>query len=157
MIEVHGRSGSWARVSAVTWLAASPAISTARTRAKSSISSVSRSVRSRPRAKRIAESSASARCCSRTRSRGFILDLGLAQHLVAKIAAEVLGGAYIHPPSCKQTRELLLDFREVEKARPGFVREFDQQVDIAVRSRRPLQRGAEQGQTADMPPAAQRR
>src|SRR3984893_3348467 len=132
MIEAHGRSGSCARVSAVTWFAASPAISMARTKAKSSISSVSRSPRWRFWAKRIAEFSASARCCNRTRSRGFILHLGFAQHLIAKIAAQILGGAQIDPPSRQQGRQLLLDLREVKKARLGFGSEFDQQVDIGV-------------------------
>src|SRR5207244_3728847 len=102
------------------WLAASPAISTARTSAKSSISSASRSPRPRPWTKRIAEFSASVRCCSRTRSRGFILDLGLAEHLVAKIPAQILGGSQIHPPSRKQPRQFLLDLRQVQKGRTRF-------------------------------------
>src|SRR5262249_4627204 len=51
VIAVQGRSGSSARVASVTLLAASPATSIARTRANRSISSLSRSLRLRPRTK----------------------------------------------------------------------------------------------------------
>src|SRR6516162_3461666 len=156
MIEPHGRSGSCARVSAVTWFAASPAISMARVSANSSISSASRSARWRPRAKRIAEFSASRRCCSRTRSRGFILHLGLAQYLIAKIAAQILGGAQIHPPSPEQNGELLLDVGEIQKAGPRLGQKFDEQIDIAARPRITFQHRSEPREAADLTPAAHR-
>src|SRR6516164_10111341 len=133
----------------------SPAISTARTSANRSISSESRSARSRSRTERIAEFSASARCCNRIRSRGFILHLGLGKHLVATIAAQILDRAQIHPPSRKQGRQVLLDLCEVQETRLGFGREFDQQVDIAIRLLLSPQSRAEEPQAADLAPPAQ--
>src|SRR5262249_20950663 len=114
-IAAHGRSANSARVSAETLLAASPTTSIARTSANDSMRSLSRSLRLRP----AINSSAAFMACNawrrRTRSCGFILDLGLAHDFVTEIAAEVFRRPHVHTPSAEQRRQLHFDIREVEE------------------------------------------
>src|SRR5437016_3916943 len=99
---IQGTEGVADRVSAETLEAASPMISTARTTAKRNMTSLSRSLRCRPSMNCPAVSAASIMWRSRMVSSGFILHLGRPYNLLAKIAAQVLGGAQIHLASAQQ-------------------------------------------------------
>ena len=100
-------------------LAAPPMISIARTKANCSILSFCKSERVRPAIKAAAFSAASIVCRTRTRSSTRILQLSRVNHLVAKVARQIAGGAQVDLaaspsvlrvrfpwPRCRATRAL---------------------------------------------------
>jgi len=92
----HGISGLAARVSVLTRLAASPRTSHARSSARRSWVSVSRSPRSRHWTKDIAYKVASSMCRMRFRSESSsILDQRGSHHFVAEVAAQVPGRSHV--------------------------------------------------------------
>src|SRR5690606_29934346 len=125
--------GISARPSALTFAAASPITSTARTSANNSISFRSRSARSLPSMNRSADAAASRICVRRTMSSGRILDLCLAHDRIAEIATELLRRSQVDPYAPEELGELALDLGHVEKRRARLRHELDEQVHVAVR------------------------
>ncbi len=136
--------------------AASPMTSIARTSAKSSIWSRSRSLRSRPATNPSAAFAASIICSTRIASSGRILNLGRPHDLVAEMAAEVLGRSEVDPSVAEHGREF--GFHPGEPDEPRFLSrlELDQKVYIAVRTGRASECRAEQGEPADVMAPAER-
>ena len=90
--------GADTRVSRLTFEAASPKISAARTRAKRSMRLISSSARLRPETNRSHASAASIICRIRIASSRRILDRGGLQHLIAEVAAEILRCSQVDLP-----------------------------------------------------------
>jgi hypothetical protein len=131
--------------------------STALVNARRSIGSASRSAFARPEMKPAASSAASAMCCKRQRSAGVMTDARSPHHLVAEIGAQVVGRTQIHLAPLEHNRQLRLDLHHVQQGRPCGWLEFNQQVDVAVRTRFTCQPRTEQGEPANAVAHADRR
>ena len=117
MIRAQGMSGLAARISRDKRDAASPMISIARASASNSISSESRSARSRPATNFATVSAASIICSRRIRSSGSILNFGRTNDLVTEMPAEVLCGPQVNASSANQIREF--GFHPCEREHAG--------------------------------------
>src|SRR5437868_12429136 len=140
----QGMSGAAAIAPELTFLAASPTICTACTRANCSLRSVSRSARFRPSTKLIAETMASSMWARRARSSGSKLNLRHLHHVIAEVAAQVFLCAQVDASALEQGRKLKLDLCHREQTRPCCRLELHQEVDIAVGPRGALERRAEE-------------
>src|SRR6185369_7361476 len=127
----HGICGAAARVSGEILFAASPRISMARTTAKSSIRSTSRSAWVRPAMNCATASAASTMWRRRTRSSSRILRLGGPQYLFAEISAEILRRAQVDLLPSQQAGQLRLHGGQPEQARLTARLELHQEVDVA--------------------------
>src|SRR5687768_12827172 len=145
----QGMSGACAWVASETLPAASPTISIARVSASRSISSLLRSMRSRPATRRCTVSSASTICRSLTISSGGMEQLRSSHDLVPEITAQLFGRAKIDGKAAEHLRKLDLHLRHIEQGWRGARFELDQQVDVAVAAGGPLQPRTEQRQAAD--------
>ena len=102
----------------------------------------------------VASSAASTIGLMRTRSSGRILQLRSTQDLVAKVPAQVVRRAQVDLAAAVEARQLRLHRGKPDQAWFHSGREFDQQVDVAVRLRRASQHGAEQRKALDVVPLA---
>jgi len=94
--------------------------------------------------------------CSRRTfgSRLDILDLGLAEGLLAEILAQRVGSIEVYLAAAQNPGELLLHIVELEKADLGPSLELDQNIDVALGIEIGAQDGTEKGQPADPVPLA---
>jgi hypothetical protein len=83
-----------------------------------------------------------------------ILDLSAPNHFITEIATQVLWGTEINSPPTNQSRQLGFDLSYGEKTRLMAVFELNQQIYIAIRTIRALQRRAEKGYLPNMVAAA---
>src|SRR4051794_29270204 len=97
-----------------------------------SIRSRLRSSRLRSAAKDMASRDASSMCCKRTTSSLRILDLGLAQDIVAEIGAEIRGSPQIDF-AAEEIRELSLDLRHLDQPDAVSRLKLHEHVHVAVR------------------------
>jgi len=89
-------------------------------------------------------------CRNRTASSLCILHLRLVQHLLAEIAAQILGRAEVHFSSPEQGRQLTLHARDPEKPRDLPWLKLNEQINIAVGAEIRPQRRAKDCQTPDV-------
>jgi hypothetical protein len=67
---------------------------------------------------------------------------GCPQDFIAEVTAEVLGCSQVDLPPVQERRQLDFDPRHADQAGLGVRLEFNQQVEIAIGPRGPLQRRA---------------
>lgn len=86
----------------------------------------------------------------RTSSSLRILNLGLLQHILAEISAQILGRAKIHLATAEQCGQFTFHARDAEQARNvgGFGLYKD--INVALGAQIGSQHGPEQGHTADV-------
>src|SRR5664279_3100635 len=127
-ISRHGTWGRPARVSADTFEAASPTISTRRTMARLAVRSFSSWLPSRSAASSMASRDASSMCRRRVASSsGNIGHLGFAHDAIAEVAAQPLLRAEIDG-AAEDRRQLILHARDGEEPDSGVGLELDENI-----------------------------
>jgi len=93
-------------------------------------------------------------CLMRMTASGFTLDFRSTLDFLAEIPAEILGSAHVRLAPAEQRRQFELEIGHAQQAGLCLRLELDQQIDVAVGTRQPFQRRAEQREAADAAPTA---